>query len=432
MARVGSGHSRVARMVRRFPLWLAGLTAFAFAIRLVYALAIAPGEIQPGDPLLYHTLADALANGRGYDLEAIYHQSHPTASHPPLYPLYLAVFVKFGLTTFSAQRAISCLLGAATVALLGLLGRRVAGERVGLLAAGIAAVYPQLFMVDGTLIAESLYAPLIVLVLLLCYRWLDSPTVWRAAALGAAIGLATLTRSDGIFLFVLLVPLLLWRGGGEWLKLLAAAAVATALVLSPWLIRNQAEFDRFPLLSSNGALTQLSTNCDETYYGSRVGFVAHECALRSSCLKRFEAEIPQSECLLREARGYVRDHLGRVPVVVALRTARLWNLYAPRTDLNYGLLWARERTTATVGMAMYALLVPFALAGGIVLWRRKTPLFPLLAMFVQATLVAVVAFGFSRYRLTAEPALVVLAAVGIEQLALAAIAHRRTQVRFAT
>jgi 4-amino-4-deoxy-L-arabinose transferase-like glycosyltransferase len=401
---------------RRFAWWLGGITVLGLAIRLVYALAIAPGEIQPGDPLLYHTLADALAHGRGYNLDQIYHQSHPTASHPPLYPLYLAVFDRLGLTTFSAQRAISCLLGAATVALLGLLGRRVAGDRAGLLAAGLGAIYPQLFMVDGTLIAESLYAPLVVLTLLLTYRWLDEPSPARAAALGAVIGLATLTRSDGIFLAVLLVPpLLLWRGGGQRLRLLAVTSVALALVLSPWLIRNWVQFDRFPLLSSNGALTQLATNCDETYYGHNVGFVAHQCALRSRCLK-IVPEIPQSECLLREARGYVRAHLGRVPVVVAARVGRLWNLYAPRNDLNYGLLWARQKTTATVGMVMYALMVPFALLGVIVLRRRRTPTFPLLAMFLLAMVVAVIAFGFSRYRLSAEPALVVLAAVGAERL----------------
>ncbi len=395
---------------------LAVLTAVGLGVRLWYALQVAPGEIQPGDPLLYHTLADALAHGHGYNLEQIYQRSHPTASHPPLYPLYLAVFVKFGLTTFSAQRAISCLLGTACVILLGLLGRRVAGERAGLLAAGLGAIYPQLFMVDGTLIAESLYAPLVVLVLLLAYRWIDRPAPVQAALLGAAIGLATLTRSDGIFLAVLLVPpLVLWRGGGQRVTLLAVSVLATALVLSPWLIRNWVQFERFPLLSTNGALTQLATNCDETYYGDRVGFVAHQCALRSSCLK-IEAEVPQSECLLREARGYLRDHLGRLPVVVAARIARLWNVYAPRNDLNYGLLWARQRTTAKLGMAMYALLVPLAVLGVVLLRRRRRPVFPLVAMFLLAMIVAVIAFGFSRYRLSAEPALVVLAAVGVDRL----------------
>jgi hypothetical protein len=229
------------------------------------------------------------------------------------------------------------------------------------------------------------------------------------------IGLATLTRSDAIVLLVLLVPPLVWRAGSDRWRLMAAATVAVALVLSPWLVRNWVEFDRFPLLSTNGALTQLATNCDETYYGSNVGFVAHQCALRSKCLE-IEDEVPQSECLLREARHYARSHLGRVPVVALARVGRLWNVYRPGTDLNYGELWARERTTATVGMVMYALLVPFAAFGVVLLRRRGVPVYPLLVMFAVATIVALIAFGFSRYRLAAEPVLVVLAAVAVEKL----------------
>ena len=64
-------------------------------------------------------------------------------------------------------------MGAATVALIGLLARRVAGDRAGLVAAAIAAVYPPLWMLDASLRSESLYAPLIALVLLLAYRLRD-------------------------------------------------------------------------------------------------------------------------------------------------------------------------------------------------------------------------------------------------------------------
>jgi len=403
--------------VGRFELALATLALLALAIRLVYALTVAPGQIQPGDPRLYHELADALAHGRGYNLEELYHRDAPTAAHPPLYPLYLATFTKLGFASFAAHRAVSCLLGAATVVLIGLLGRSLAGPRAGLIAAGLAAIYPQLYMVDGTLIAESLYAPLVVLILLLAYRLLDRPTPHSAAALGAVIGLAALTRSEGIILLALIVPPLVWRAGRSRLRLIAIAAATTALVLSPWLVRNWVRFDRFPLLSSNGALTQLATNCPETYYGRRIGFVAHECALRSQCLT-IRDEIPQSECLLREARAFVRDHLGRVPIVVLARVGRLWNVYAPGVDRSYGRIWARERTTATVGMAMYAALLPFAACGAVLLRRRRTAVLPLMVTFVLSTLAAVIAFGFSRYRLAAEPALVVLAAVALEALAL--------------
>jgi 4-amino-4-deoxy-L-arabinose transferase-like glycosyltransferase len=394
---------------------LAAIAALALAVRLVYALAIAPGQPTPGDSLIYHALANSIAHGDGYNLAEIYHRSHPTASHPPLYPLYLAAFVKLGISSYGAQRAVSCLLGTIAVVLVGLVGRRIAGPRVGLIAAGIAAVYPQLFMVDGTLLAEALFAPLVVLALLLAYRLLERPTIADAAALGATIGLATLARSDGIMLLVLLVVPVAWRVGRGRFRLMAVAALAAALVLSPWLVRNWIQFDRFPLLSTNGALTQLATNCPETYYGERTGFVFHQCALRSTCLA-IKEEVPQADCLLREARGYVRHHLTRVPVVAAARVARQWNVYDPGQDREYGELWAREKVTATIGMAMYAALVLLAIYGAILLRRRRVALLPLLALLVFAALVALIAFGFSRYRLAAEPALVILAAVAVERL----------------
>src|SRR2546427_628085 len=90
----------------------------------------------------------------------------------------------------------------AAIAGLALAVRRVAGERVGLAAAAIAAVYPALFALDSTVRSESLYALLIALALLGAYRLVERPTWRAAAALGVAIGLAALTRGEGLLLLV--------------------------------------------------------------------------------------------------------------------------------------------------------------------------------------------------------------------------------------
>src|SRR5206468_5751602 len=141
---------------------------------------------------------------------------------PPLYPALLALFSWTGLDTYAAHRIVSCVLGAVAVVLIGMLGRRVAGDRIGLLAGAIAAVYPALWMLDASLRSESLYLPLIALVLLLAYGLRDRPGWRRAALLGAAIGLAALTRSEALLLVPLLLP---WRR-----PKLAAAVVAACLV----------------------------------------------------------------------------------------------------------------------------------------------------------------------------------------------------------
>jgi hypothetical protein len=193
----------------------------------------------------------------------------------------------------------------------------------------------------------------------------------------------------------------------------------TALVVAPWLIRNWVEFDRFPVFSTNDGYTALATNCHATYFDSRrLGWVAHECPRGSSCRRRGLDEGRQSACMRAEARRYVRQHVGRVPLVVVARVERLWELRGRATSLRYGeLVWGRTRSLAIAGLVMYALLLVPAVVGALALRRDGVPLTPLLATFALVTVVAAGAFGFTRYRLPAEPALVVLGAVGLERLA---------------
>lgn len=418
------------REIRNFRRWLLGVTALAFAVRVTYALAVAADFELHGDAFLYRALAWELTNGHGYSqLDSVFAgDPEPTAQHPPLFAFYLAAWSELGLDSLTAHRVVTCLMGAAAVALIGLLGRRVAGARVGLIAAGIAAVYPPLFMIDGALLSESLYAPLIVASLLLAYRFLDRPSPLRAAALGVAIGLATLTRSEGILLLVLVAAPVVWRAGQGRLPAFAACAAATALVISPWLVRNWVEFDEFPVLSTNGGGTAQATNCDAVYYTDLIGFASHGC-VRESC-NRLTGEVAQDNCRARRARSYARDNLERVPLVVLARVERVWEVYDPETNLDYSRQWARARGAATAGLVLYTLLVPLALGGAFLLRGRSVSLLPLLATFAMATVVAAIAFGFSRYRLVAEPALVVLAAVGIERLFQAASRRvRRSRAR---
>ena len=65
--------------------------------------------------------------------------------------MVLAGLAELGGRSEEAQRLAGAAFGAGTIATLGLLGRRLAGERAWLLAAGLAAVYPVLIAADGAL-----------------------------------------------------------------------------------------------------------------------------------------------------------------------------------------------------------------------------------------------------------------------------------------
>jgi CHASE2 domain-containing sensor protein len=64
-------------------------------------------------------------------------------------------------------------------------------------------------------------------------------------------------------------------------------------------------------------------------------------------------------------------------------------------------------------MVSLYLLAPFAVGGAVVLRRRREPLRVLIVPLVFVTLVAALSYGSTRFRVAAEPAIVVLASVGV-------------------
>jgi hypothetical protein len=293
------------------------------------------------------------------------------------------------------------------VVLIGLLGRRVAGDRVGLIAAALAAVYPALWMLDASLRSESLYLPLVALVLLLAYGLREQPGWRRAALLGAAIGLAALTRSEALLLVPLLLP---WRH-----PKLAAAVVAGCFVLvAPWLVRNWITFDQPTAISTNEGGLLAGANCHAAYYTDLIGtwacFPVNDPAWGTN-----EAVI--SGHLRSRAFDYASDHAGRVPAVVAVRVLRVWDVWKPRSSAHFEASIAdRDIGAQRAAMLSLYLLVPFAIGGAVVLRRRGQPLRILLVPIVFVTLVAALSYGSTRFRVAAEPSIVVLAAVGVSAL----------------
>jgi 4-amino-4-deoxy-L-arabinose transferase-like glycosyltransferase len=392
---------------RPFATRLAAIAGVGLAIRLVYALAVMGSREPGGDGREFHLLANVLATSGRYLQPFLYlyrDRTIPTTEKPPLYPALLSIPSALGLDSYAAHRVVSCLLGASAVVLIGMLGRRVGGTRVGLIAASLAAAYPALWMLDASLRSESLYLPLIALVLLLAYH----VTSWRRAALlGVAIGLAALTRSEALLLVPLLLP---WRQP----KLAAAVVAGCFVVVAPWLVRNWITFDQPTAISTNEGGLFAGANCDAAYYTDLIGtwacFPVNDPAWGTN-----EAVI--SGHLRSRAASYASDHAGRVPAVVAVRVLRVWDVWKPRSAAGLEASIAdRDITAQRAAMVSLYLLVPFAVAGAVLLRRRGQPLRILLVPVVFVTVVAALTYGSTRFRVAAEPAIVVLASVGTAAL----------------
>ena len=183
------------------------------------------------------------------------------------------------------------------------------------------------------------------------------------------------------------------------------------MVVAPWTLYNQARFQEPVLISTNEGLTLRGSNCDTAYHGREIGLWV---ILPGVCTPTTAPPGDQSVAsnqYRREAFAYMRAHASRVPVVMAVRLGRTWNLFRPWDMLRVNEREGRPRWATATGLVVYYPLAAFAVAGAVVLWRRRRWLGPLLVPPVIVSLTAIVFYGQTRLRLPAEPSLVVLAGV---------------------
>jgi 4-amino-4-deoxy-L-arabinose transferase-like glycosyltransferase len=416
----------------RFALGLAGIAVLGLGVRLAYVIFARRNVAVWGDAFFYHHGANLLAHGKGFIAPFQYLAQHTrvqAADHPPLYLLFLAIPSALRLESPLTHMVWSSLLGTGTLIVSGLLGRRVAGVRAGLLAAFLVAVYPNIWVYDGALLSETMAIFVATLAILLTYRAWERPSLGRIASLGAACGAAALARSELALLTpALLLPVALSAGGvpiGVRLQRLGAGALVALVVVAPWVGYNLVRFEHPVLLSSQLEPTLAGANCRDTYHGRSLGLLTTTCLAGTSAT---DDQSVTAERLRPRVTRFVRANLSRVPVVVAVRVGRVTGLYRPAQQVDVDVfLEGRERWLAIAGLVSYYCVAAGAIAGAIVLRRRRSPpLFPLLVLPGIVLVTVALTYGTTRFRAAAETSLAVLAAVAVDALWTAIAAARRT------
>ncbi|MDQ1476207.1 MAG: hypothetical protein QOE62_1436 [Actinomycetota bacterium] len=445
----------------RFGRVLLVIVAVAFGIRVAYvAIAKAgpcpvvladgkqvgssPSSCLRGDELFYNAEANYVAAGHGFQepLSAFTHPGEkppPAADHPPLTVLVLTpvswltehaplswVISESLHDHVREHRYTMVVLGTLLVGLIGLLGRRIGGDAVGLVAAAIAAVSPNIWVNDGLVMSETLTALTVVGALLVALWWRERPSWRRAALLGVVCGVAVLARVEFVLLFPLLVIVLAWSLPGSARQRARQALLAFAamiVVISPWVGFNLARFDDPTFVSTNDGLTLAGANCDASFHGSGTGFWALECAAHTP--KGDQSVV--SSALRRRGLDYAKAHAGRAPIVVLARLGRTWSLFRPVDMIRLNTGEDREEWVTRLGLIAYYPTLALAIVGVIVLARRRAfvALWVLLVPVSIVTINTVITYGQTRFRAGAEPSLALLAAVG----AVALVGRVRRTVR---
>ena len=402
----------------RFARALLLITLVALVVRVGYVVLEKWDEPLVGDQVAYHRSADRLAAGDGFVVRVDERSSRrtvnrPAADHPPLTVMVLAPVSWITGGNANAQRLAMALIGTVSVALIGLVGRAVAGARAGLIAAGIAAVYPNLWVNDGLIMSETLSVLAVVLALLVAYRFVRHPTAGTALALGAVCGFAALARVELILLAPMLaLPTVLLPRSITRLDRVHNIVIVVgvvALILGPWMVFNLGRFESPTLLSTNDGSAMLGANCDDVYFGRSIGLWEPSCVPKVSG----DPSIANSQ-YRRDAVRYVRDHVDRAPIVALARVGRTWSLFRPGDMLSYQEADAHEWWVTFLGLWFFFPLLFLAVGGIVVMRERFDHLWQLLVPVVIVTIVSIVTYGQTRFRVPAEPSMVVLAAIALD------------------
>lgn len=392
--------------------WLVAIAAGAI-VRIVHLATKWNDPLLLNDSLYYSAQAIQLADGTFFREVFV---DQPGAEHGPLTSILLSP-VSWMDDPTPWQRLVTVVLGIVTVAVIGLLGRAVAGPRVGIVATTLAAVYPNLWMNDGLVMSESLSLLLTSSVLLLGVRILHEPTTRLAVAIGVLSGLAALSRSE-LVLFAPGVAVLLWiaarrRDTSGPRQLLHSAVVlgVAGLVLLPWVVFNMSRFEEPVTLTTNDGTTLLGSYCDETFSGPHRGGWSLSCVVNDPAYRTDEEPSVRSARQRTLARQYAREHLSEIPLVVVARIGRTLDLYGLGNLVHQDVGEERPRWASWAGIVCWWILAPLAVAGFLRLGRRLRALFALPAAMVA--IVTMVFYGAHRIRSPLEPVVVVLAAVAI-------------------
>ena len=419
-------------MTTRTRVWLVVILVVAAALRIAwsaYAARMPSGSLH--DPNFYLLYGEQIARGNGYVLPF---GLGPSAYYPVGYPIVLGI-VDFALIhtvgdhPIGAAAGLNVVCGVAAVFLIFLIGRRLFSDAVGLVAAGITALYPNLVYHTAVALTETVF---IAFFLLFVYLVVSGP--WedhrferrRLVALGLLLGVLVLIRPVAAPIVLALFVVWLLGGFGWRRALLHTGAVVglAVLLVSPWLVRNIRVMHSATLSTNTGDNLCMSRQVGAT---GTFDFNNNPCFIGFDDLQRPEYETKRDERNRRMALDFIRDH--------PTEELKLWGkrlYWTFRADWDGS--WAAESygddrflTDTTrgrvhdLGSVYYFATLALTAVALVMLIRRRDRddrrwMFLPLAVITIVVLPVLATFGDIRFKVPALPLFALLAAVPIVAL----------------
>jgi len=330
---------------------------------------------------------------------------------PPLYPLSLAVlFTIFGyheLTIIIFQS----ILGGLVPVLVGAIAYSGFNRRIALGAGAVATIYPGFIFLSNLLMTE-LYGMVIFLVSLFFFSlYFKFGRIWYLTICGVVFGMAVLTRAF-LLPLVILYPAMLFLFHVKNNKNIKASFFRSLLffvivifTIAPWTIRNYiVHREIIPVTSQLGIGFYSSYVFSDTEH--TFGYITHDTTTA------FANKIPtlkaRDSYLIKKTVGFIAKHPKEI---LKLEFQKIILAFSPMDWEIIGINNPRGEYNI-----VYAMIIPLIIFG--MFWalrNHKNPVSITISIFVIAyTVLMLVFYGSSRFRVVIDPLLIIFATAGFE------------------
>jgi len=362
------------------------------------------GNLISHDGRGYGTVAHSLLEGKGFLFDG-----HLPNRRPPVYPVFLAFFMKGGAFPWGVHLA-QAFLGAASCLILYGLARRIFDEKAGLLAALFMALDYASFRETVSVMPEVLYVFFLLGSFYFLFRGREEGRAKWVVLAGFLGGLSLLTKDLLVFYYpCVIVWILLWPNA--WKTRLFRAGcflIGLGLVIAPWVVRSTLIHGRPVLITvssghtlyiGNNPLTKGKMTGGEWSLGEDMDYAEYP--------EGMELFSPEADrYYFQKGLDFIRQNPRRFFVLMGKKIVNMWRPY--QVDSPRPARWLASIS-----------YIPVALLGCLgMIWSRARwkQLFPIFSLIVYIFLIHAILIGQIRYRYSVMPFLMILAAFALTKI----------------
>ncbi len=342
----------------------------------------------------------------------------PTAFYEPLYPLFSALsYYLFG-DRFFYPRILLAIISSLTCIVVFHIGRRIFSETAGYIAAAFSALYPYFIFYTAFLMSETFTFFFFTLSVLYFVKLKEEQSLTNGIIFGLTLGLTFLTRSIILGLVPFLLILLIWRSPRRLARPVITAALTFIVTISPWVVRNYLVFDEFVLLSTRGGYNIWLRNNPYFFEDElkALGAQVPQSILDNIKYRQFldypqfeesQDEVERNRILTDEGMKFIKAN----PRLFAfLCWVRFKSIVGFSGTLSQGLLYK------LVGIFSFGLALPLSVISLVLFRDRWRDTLPFVLIFLYLVGVYTLTHDGVRYRLPADPFLIIMASAVIERI----------------